>query len=1609
MRTTSIAASIGFAAVAILSGFAGAAPSLDISKKPPTGIVQPVISWTGPPGDPHATWGMWFKDKASGLEQWRTHEFHDNLPGYGGGGQGASAIKGIVTRITYQGGVPGNPILSFDVSATVANDLPGYQSWQRGSNSHSETRDPRYSYEGTMYGVKLTASFAVDTTVSPPTQWTGPYRNRAPYIVAQNNDELAWYCWTPNNPQGMAPAGAYFVPTWDFGDIPVGGSATRVMKFSIPGSGLPPTDSRYAAIKQSYETGSDIFLNRSGSLKVSDWIDELATDTGAPYPQEPPYKDSDVSVFHLSPYEPRPRDWGDAPEPGYPTKAINGGANHIIGGSLFLGASLDTEIDGQPDPNALGDDNTGVPDDEDGVVWIGPYYPGTSGNKVIVTASAGGGRLDAWIDFNNDKVWDDTAGSVEKIAANLALVAGANTVFFSVPSNAVIGQTFARFRLSSIGGLPPTGMAIDGEVEDHELFIEPEPRDWGDAPENMPPFNYPTTSTNGGACHKVQPNLNIYMGAAVDVEPDGQPDSDALGDDNNGVPDDEDGVSWDTPLMQGLNAQVTVNCTVPVGTVVYLNAWLDFGIDGSWAEPGDQIITDALVLNGANTFVFTVPATSGTGLTFARFRLSTQAGLVSGGAAPDGEVEDYKVKIKPAQDWGDAPEGAAAPTYPTRAVNNGPFHIISPGFCLGSNIDAELDGQPDPNALGDDNNPPPPAPDDEDGVIFNTGLIPGTNATITVNVTAPSGTNAYLDGWIDFNGDGNWTTPGDRIFAAQPVSNGPNVFTVAVPGTATVGAKTFARFRLSSNAAGLPFTGGATDGEVEDYPVSIGYKWVQNPDLTSTGIDVKATYPNILADDFECTVSGPITDIHIWGSWLYDEVQDPANVRFILSFHDDIPAGSGGVPYSRPGAVRWWRVFEPGQFTVSEYARVPNGEGWWDPATPNSYILPGDFIVWQYDFYMPNEGFYQQGSPEKPRIYWLDVQAIPLEGTFAEFGWKTRTLSEPHFLDDAVWGVGQEPFWGPWNELRYPLRHPKYGESVDMAFALTGYAELRDWGDAPDPSYPTLSATAGPNHKIVGGFCLGNLIDSEPDGQPDPNALGDDNNGLPDEDGVAWAPLVPGQPTTIQVMLTDTPGYPAFLDAWIDFDADGDWNESYDQIAAALPIASGWNSVTFSVPRTWQPTPRQTFARFRLTSYGGVPYYGNCSDGEVEDYAVKIGPDRGTLTFSTYVTIPDHFWWRSDPDPYNEMLGLKVGADLVEAVNWNSITLQLIGGAPGDVAQIDVWLDNNVNGVVDAGDTNIGTAITPPNPVTIALGPPALTTIPAGGSVKALISYTLSPGAAIGGVYSFQVTGATGIGATSGLPVYVTGPPISSCRKIVAPPPIKIGEAKLLPVGSAVFLQGKVCTAAFAPWNLFYIEERDRSAGIGVQFAGPISPVAQDQTVSLMGTTTLLNGTELTVVYSHIVVGPIMLPVLTPVGMNNKWTGGGVFGGQPAVYDQAFPLPGTQSVGLNNVGLLVRTWGLVTYHEPAYVTPTVSGPIFWIDDGSDLHDGFTRMLGGWTEGVACYYGFCGHPGSFPNPGEYWGVSGIMRAIPNANLIPQAVRLLVPRAFPDDLTQYPMPP
>jgi len=40
----------------------------------------------------------------------------------------------------------------------------------------------------------------------------------------------------------------------------------------------------------------DVFVNRTTSLKISNWLDNLVADTGIPYPNDP-LLSSDVSVF----------------------------------------------------------------------------------------------------------------------------------------------------------------------------------------------------------------------------------------------------------------------------------------------------------------------------------------------------------------------------------------------------------------------------------------------------------------------------------------------------------------------------------------------------------------------------------------------------------------------------------------------------------------------------------------------------------------------------------------------------------------------------------------------------------------------------------------------------------------------------------------------------------------------------------------------------------------------------------------------------------------------------------------------------------------------------------------------------------------------------------------------------------------------------------------------------------------------------------------------------------------------------------------------------------------------------------------------------------------
>lgn len=283
---------------ALLAAPLAAAPGLEITKPP----VGPVPSWTGPVQDPHAEQGQWFMDLQTGSEEVRPLEFHDNVVDFGGGWASSNAIYGIIKNVVIGGS--GN-LTGFTIEATIVNDCPGSGPWRPGSNSHDEFSSAVRPWFETMYHTKLSVEFAVDAAALLSWQDDGgtltdpPYRDSAPYIEAVNHDELAWYCWTPNNGEGLTPEGDYLVPTWDFGDIALGQPATRDLDFA---TNIAQSDPRFEFIVELEGLDQDVLLNRTTSLKISTWIDELAIDPGTPYPLDDlaidfPLRNSDVSVF----------------------------------------------------------------------------------------------------------------------------------------------------------------------------------------------------------------------------------------------------------------------------------------------------------------------------------------------------------------------------------------------------------------------------------------------------------------------------------------------------------------------------------------------------------------------------------------------------------------------------------------------------------------------------------------------------------------------------------------------------------------------------------------------------------------------------------------------------------------------------------------------------------------------------------------------------------------------------------------------------------------------------------------------------------------------------------------------------------------------------------------------------------------------------------------------------------------------------------------------------------------------------------------------------------------------------------------------------------------
>lgn len=165
-------------------------------------------------------------------------------------------------------------------------------------------------------------------------------------------------------------------------------------------------------------------------------------------------------------------DYGDAPDTYGTTQAVDG-ARHANEGP-WLGSLRDTESNGHPSPDAVGDDRAGTVDDEDGVVVEKALIAGSSANLIRVLVSDPAPQstafVDAWIDFDGNGTFDENERITEP-NGRLVTVNAVSDLSFAVPENSMQGSTFARVRLSSMGGLGPTGTASNGEVEDHSVFI----------------------------------------------------------------------------------------------------------------------------------------------------------------------------------------------------------------------------------------------------------------------------------------------------------------------------------------------------------------------------------------------------------------------------------------------------------------------------------------------------------------------------------------------------------------------------------------------------------------------------------------------------------------------------------------------------------------------------------------------------------------------------------------------------------------------------------------------------------------------------------------------------------------------------------------------------------------------------------------------------------------------------------------------------------------------------------------------------------------------------------------------------------------------------------
>ncbi|MBB3839834.1 hypothetical protein FHS57_003845 [Runella defluvii] len=796
-----------------------------------------------------------------------------------------------------------------------------------------------------------------------------------------------------------------------------------------------------------------------------------------------------------------------------------------------------------------------------------------------------------------------------------------------------------------------TGSPQTGTINNDEL-------DWGDAPtaaQSGFASSYPTTLANSGARHKLAPG-GVFLGATVSADLDGQPTLTANGDATG-----DDGVILPSAFIINTTGSVTVTASA----VSKLDAWIDFNRDGDWDDANEKVANGFDLVVGNNTVPVIVPAAS-LGTSYARFRVSTSGGLSPTGEATDGEVEDYQVTILNNQFAITSPSVTEGNTGTTNLT----YTISRTTNSTASSVAYEITGGTATSgsdyvalALGTVNFLAGGALTQDITVVVNGDVIVENNETVIVTLSNPTngaistgtGTGTInnddaatltLSGGVAKNeGNSGNTAYTFTATLSAAVQGGFQVAYATGNGTATVGTD------YTDNDGSLTFTG--TAGETQTWTVNVlGDNLVEANEtfeaslgaitLTSA-IQLAAIMPGgspqtaTITNDDQAIVS-------LAGNVSQSEATTPQTFTVTMSNPVDIDvtvnfATSNGAATTADNdytAVNQTVTFLAGTTTAQTV----------DVAITNDNKVEANEVynVTLSSLSAPSRNVILGTATGTGTISNDDASTVTLTGTIAKAEGNTgtvdytftATLTNPvqggftvaYTTSDGTATIadndytdndGSLTFTGTANETKTITVQAKGDLKIEDnelftvalgtisgapagvtvgGTAQTGTIENDelDWGDAPD-TYKTLSASNGPRHaNAPGGIHLGLTVDADLDGQPNATATGDGT----DDDGVTLPSVLVLNTTASVTVKASAAGK---LDAWVDFDNNGTF-DSGEKVFDNIAVNSGDNLLTFPVPSG--ATPSNSFARFRISSTGGLSPEGLATDGEVEDYAIQI-------------------------------------------------------------------------------------------------------------------------------------------------------------------------------------------------------------------------------------------------------------------------------------------------------------------------------------------------------------------------------------------------------------------